>query len=114
MGWVTIYITGKADFREDVGKKLEDSDLNLMPGYTGASSDIAGFSDLYWVDEKITIRQIKEAIGGKLIWKYRLNFFDTLEAFIESQNTTKNSSEFTPEEKALLNEIATSYYKEAS
>lgn len=114
MGWVTIYITGKTDFREDVGKKLADSDLKLMPGYTGASTDTDGFSDLYWIDEKITLRQIKEAIGSKLIWKYRLKFFDTLEGFIESQNTNKNSSEFTPEEKALLNEITTSYYREAS
>src|SRR4051812_18149535 len=105
MGWATIYITGKEDFREDVGKKLEDSDLNLMPGYTGVSGDPELFSDLYWVDEKINLRELKEAIGSKLIWKYRLRFYTSLEAFIESQNSKRNSGEFTAEEQALLKEM---------
>lgn len=113
MGWVTIYITGKADFREDVGKKLEDSSLKLMPGYNGGSGDAEQFSDLYWVDEKINLRDFKEAIGSKLVWKYRLNFFTSLEAFIESQNPKKNSSELTADERALLEEIQ-SVYREAS
>jgi hypothetical protein len=115
MGWVTIYITGKEDFREDVGKKLEDSNLNLMPGYTGGSSgDTELFSDLYWVDEKIKLRELKEAIGSKLIWKYRLQFYSSLEAFIESQNSKRNSTEFTAEERALLKEMQASVYREAS
>jgi hypothetical protein len=114
MGWVTIYITGKADFREDVGKKLEDSRLALMPGYNGGSAEGEVFSDLYWIDESIKLRELKEAIGSKLIWKYRLQFYTSLEEFIESQNARKNSTEFTDEEKALLEEITTSYYREAS
>jgi hypothetical protein len=115
MGWVTIYITGKGDFREDVGKKLEDSELNLMPGYTGGSSGEGELiSDLYWVDEKIKLRELKEAIGSKLIWKYRLQFYTSLEAFIESQNSKRNSTEFTPEESALLKEMQASVYREAS
>jgi hypothetical protein len=115
MGWVTIYITGKEDFREDVGKKLEDSTLNLMPGYTGGSNgEVELFSDLYWVDEKIKLRELKEAIGSKLIWKYRLQFYTSLEAFIESQNSKRNSTEFTAEERALLREMQASVYREAS
>jgi hypothetical protein len=114
MGWVTIYITGKEDFREDVRKKLEDSDLNLMPGYNGGSSgDTALFTDLYWTDEKITLRQVKEAVGSKLVWKYRLRFYESLEAFIESQNP-KSKTEFTAEERALLAEMQASVYREAS
>jgi hypothetical protein len=115
MTWVTIYITGKGDFREDVGKKLEDSDLNLMPGYTGGS---AGETDLntemYWIDDKVDLREIKGAIGSKLIWKHRLRFYNSLESFIESQNTKKDTSEFTAEERALLEEIHASVYREAS
>lgn len=114
MGWVTVYITGNADFREDVNRKLEDSDLAWMPGYNGAQTNNELFSDLYWVDEIVTLRELKEAIGSKLVWKYRLRFFNTLEAFIESQNSKKNNSEFTAEERALLEEIATSFYREAS
>jgi hypothetical protein len=114
MGWVTIYITGKSDFRKEVGEKLEDSDLNIMPGYTGGSGDSEPFSDMYWVDEKIKLRELKEAIGSKLVWKHRLQFYPSLESFLETQNAKRNSSELNAEEKALLREITASVYREAS
>jgi hypothetical protein len=101
MGWTTIYITGIADFREEVRKKLEGSNVHFMPGYTGASTDM-DTHDLYWLDDKTDLRKFKEAIGSKLIWKYRLNFFTSLEAFIESQKNKKKEAEPTPEENALL------------
>lgn len=101
MVWLTVYITGKADFREEVLKKLNASNLHFMPGYTGASVDL-DTHDLYWLDERIDMRDFKRAIGGKLVWKYRLNFFTSLEDFIEFQNMNKKSLEFTSEEKALL------------
>jgi len=104
MGWITIYITGKADFREEVLKKLESSDVNFMPGYTGASSDM-DTHDLYWLDEKVDLRTFKEAIGSKLIWKYRLNFFSSLEAFIESQRNKKKEQESAAEENELLHRM---------
>jgi hypothetical protein len=115
MGWVTIYITGKSDFHKEVAEKLEDSDLKLMPGYTGGSA-VEGelYSDLYWVDEKVKLRELKEAIGSKLIWKYRLNFYASLESFIESQNKKKTNTDFTAEERALLAEMQASVYREAS
>lgn len=115
MGWVTIYITGREDFHKEVGEKLEDSDLRLMPGYTGGSAIEGGlYSDLYWVDEKVSLRELKEAIGSKLIWKYRLNFYTSLESFIESQNKKKTTTDFTAEERALLAEMQASVYREAS
>jgi hypothetical protein len=114
MGWITIYITGREDFREDLREKLEDSDLKVMSGYTGGSDGADNFSDLYWVDEKVKLREFKEAIGSKLIWKYRLNFFTSLEAFIESQNSQKDNMEATAEERALFEKIASSVYREAS
>ena len=55
--------------------------------YSAGEEDV---HDLYWVDEKVTLRAVKEAIGSKLIWKYRLQFYPSLEEFIESQ---KNKSE---------------------
>jgi hypothetical protein len=114
MGWVTIYITGKADFRDDVREKLENSDLNLMPGYNGGSGETQVVTDLYWVDEKITLREIKQAIGSKLVWKYRLQLFGSLEAFLESQNAGKNTMNLNAEEEALLAEMVASVYREAS
>ena len=113
MGWITVYITGKEDFHDEVLKKLEGSNVNVMPGYTGATSDM-DTHDLYWLDERVDLRKVREAIGSKLIWKYRLNFFTSLEAFIESQNAKKGNEEATAEEKALFEKIASSVYRAAS
>ena len=101
MGWITIYITGKSDFRADVLRKLESSSVNFMPGYTGSFSDM-DTHDLYWLDEKVDLRTFKEAIGSKLIWKYRLNFFTSLEAFIESQKNKRKEHEVPSEEDEFL------------
>ena len=113
MGWSTLYITGKEDFREVVGEKLEDSDLKLMPGYTGGAQAGDLYHDMYWIDDSVSVRSVKDAIGSKLVWKHRLQFYTSLEAFIESQNPKKNDTEFTAEERALLDEIA-AVYKKAS
>lgn len=109
MGWSTVYITGKTDFQGEVLKKLQASDLDFMPGYTGSSADI-DTHDLYWLDERVDIRDFKEAIGSKLVWKYRLNFYTSLEAFVEAQNPKKKALEFTPEENALLAKMQASEY----
>lgn len=104
MNWTTIYIKGKSDFREDVRKRLEHSDVNFMPGYIDSSSSYT-IHDLYWLDEKVDLRSFKQAIGSKTIWKYRLEFFDSLEQFIESQNVTEKSGSLTNEELSLIAEI---------
>jgi hypothetical protein len=104
MGWTTVYVTGKSDFREEVLKKLESSNVNFMPGYTGPS-DEPDAHELYWLDDSIDLRKFKEAIGGKLIWKYRLQFFTSLEAFIESKKNRAAEDELTQEENDLLSQI---------
>jgi hypothetical protein len=102
MGWTTLYLTGKSDFRKEVREKIDDSTLKVMSGYTGTMSLTGEVHDLYWVDEKIALREFKEAVGSKLIWKYRLQFYPSLEAFIEAQNNNDRSSEFTAEDLALI------------
>lgn len=101
MNWKTIYLKGKGEFKEEVLKKLEQSNLKFMPGYMEG----AGNYDLYWLDEAHTLRDFKKAITGKLIWKYRLRFFDTLEAFIESNHAPQTSGP-TMDEKPWLVETA--------
>lgn len=102
MGWTTLYIAGKSDFREDIKEKLKHSNLNFMPGYTGTFSQNEDPHDLYWVDEKIKLREFKDAIGSKLVWKYRLRFYCSLEEFIESQNNGQKSSSLTEEDLAFI------------
>lgn len=86
MNWITLYITGRSDFREEVRRKLEHSNLQVMPGYIDSTAG-KGVHDLYWLEEATDIRTVKLVIGSKLIWKYRLTFFDTLEAFQQWQNS---------------------------
>lgn len=101
MNWITVYITGKADFREEVRKRLENSNINFMPGYTGASSDM-DTHELYWLDDKVDLRDFKQAIGSKLIWKFRLNFYTSLEAFIEAQNKKRETEEIAEQASLYL------------
>ena len=46
------------------------------------------------------MRALKEAIGAKLIWKYRMRFFSTLEDFMRSQ--AKAESELTDRERLMI------------
>jgi hypothetical protein len=100
MNWIPLYIVGNEGFCVEVRKKISQSDIELMPGYTGAMAD--GY-DLYWMDENTNIRSVKEAIGSKLVWKYRLRFMG-LQDFIESQHD-HNPTSLTKEELAKIEEM---------
>ena len=101
MNWTTLYVKGKSDFRGEVRKKLENADINVMPGNIEDSLRKEAH-DLYWIDERLDVRTVKEAVGSKLVWKYRLEFFTSLEAFIESEEKSKPKDEFTPEEMDMI------------
>ena len=103
MNWITVYITGKPDFRDEVRRKLRHSELAFMPGYSDSPGPIV--HDLYWIEEHTDIRVLKKAIGSKLIWKYRLRFYSSLEKFIESQHSNRDANRFTDEELALISKV---------
>jgi hypothetical protein len=102
MNWIPLYIVGTKGFCEEVRKKIGQSEVEIMPGYAGGMAE--GY-DLYWMDETMNIRTIKEAIGSKLVWKYRLRFMG-LQDFIESQHAQANhSSALSKEEMAKIEEM---------
>ena len=103
MSWVTIYITGKTDFRQEVRRKLEHSSIPHMPGYmeTTPGQELA---DLYWLDGTVSLKQLKERIGAKLIWKYRLRFYTTLEDFMASREAAPDAG-FTAREREMITEM---------
>ncbi len=103
MSWTTVYIAGKTDFREDVKKKLAHSDQRYMPGFIEKGT-LEVTHDLYWIDERTSLRSFKETIGGKLVWKHRLHFFETLEAFIASQEGKKENP-FSEREREMIAEM---------
>lgn len=104
MNWITIYVTGRSDFRDDVRRKLGRSDIEFMPGYVENTSAAAPH-DLYWLNGFTDLRKFKEAIGGKLIWKYRLRFFTNLEDFLSFQSEQLHDNEFTAHELIMIEEM---------
>lgn len=90
--WVPLYIVGKDCFQKAVIEALEDSDLPFMPGYLFDNS-LSSDHGMLWIDEKVSIRDYKKAIGGKLIWKHRLRFFTNLDEFNLSSRVRYDSDE---------------------
>lgn len=101
MNWNTIYIIGNDDFWEDVNKKLSHSDLTFLTGYTEQLPD-SRYQGLYWLDNQVSLREFKEAIGGKLVWKYRLTFFNELEQSKKFDTDLGETPPFSPKENALI------------
>jgi hypothetical protein len=100
MSWTTIYITGNTDFREEIRRSLDHSNLDIMPGYIQPVENML-VHDLYWIGENVNIRELKKAIGSKLIWKYRLRFFRSLEEFVEYKYHQDNSNLVTADDLSL-------------
>lgn len=101
MNWTTIYITGRPGFQQEVRRKLEHSDVDFMPGYVDNTTSTVTH-DLYWLNDQTDLRQMKEAVGSKLVWKYRLRFYASLEAFLQSQDKSAKSMEFTQDDLDLM------------
>ena len=100
MNWNTIYITGNDNFWDEVNKKLSQSNLTFLPGFIEQRED-GKYQGLYWLDNKAELRKFKEAITGKIIWKYRLHFFTEIEESKRDGNQ-RPTNEFTAKENALM------------
>ena len=81
MGWITVYIRGKSGFENDVLEKLNGSDFPFMPG----TSYEKGLM-LCWIPDQETIRSFKQAIGSRIVFRYRLRFYTNVEALIEQRH----------------------------
>lgn len=99
MEWITVYIAGKPGFKDEIIDSLEKSKFPYMPG-TPENDSVC----LFWMDERSTLRNFKKAIGSKMVFKYRLQFFASLEKYYESIRT-KGEVQFSPQERALISEM---------
>jgi hypothetical protein len=98
MSWNTLYITGKPGFKEKVLESLENSDLPIMPGSTGSDQDVI----LCWIDDTHSLHSYKKVIGSKVVFKYRLQFFNTEEEWLHLQ---KKKAKLSPREEAMIREM---------
>jgi hypothetical protein len=100
MGWVTLYISGKPDFEQEVLQRLGQSGFSFLPG-SSDESDLA----LYWVNDSAKQRAFKKAIGAKTVFKYRLRFYSSVESYHQELEKGKSSSTFTTHEKAMIRKM---------
>ena len=100
MGWVTLYISGKPDFEQEVLHQLGRSGFSFLPG----SSDEPELA-LYWVNDKAKLRDFKKAIGAKTIFKYRLQFYASVEVYHQDIDKGKKADTFTSHEKAMIRKM---------
>lgn len=92
VGWTTIYINGRAGAEKEILDNLKHSAFSFMPGYANEKGLI-----LFWVDESESLRSFKKAIGAKTIFKYRLRFFASVEAFVESNHQSSGEDALSQE-----------------
>jgi len=103
MNWITIYITGKEGFKNEVSKKVRNSNLKYMKGNNEGGFNLVDH-DLYWLDNKNSLRSFKEEISAKIIWKYRIRFYTSLEEFLGSKQE-EPTTEFSPHEKSMITKM---------
>lgn len=112
MNWNTIYIKGKADFWEDVKERLQKAAINCMIGNLEQLPDGA-FQGLYWLDHQAGIQDLKEAVGARLIWEYRLRFY-TENEFNQPEELKQQKPRFTERERSLIQKMRLKTKKRAA
>jgi hypothetical protein len=97
MTWTTLYITGRPGFKEALMNKLAHISQFYLPGSVEAEHDLL----LYWIDNSLPLRDFKNEIGSKLIFKYRLQFHSSVPA------DHADESKLTVQEEALVKKMNT-------
>lgn len=100
MEWITVYISGKPGFKEEVQKNIESSRFPIMPGASESES-----LSLFWIDDRASLRDLKKAIGSKTLFKYRLQFYPSIEKYQDAQQNN-NTITLTPQEKQLVSQMS--------
>ncbi len=84
MSWSTIYIHGKTGFKEALDAKLQGT-------WMRGAQDTGHGLVMYWLQEDVSLRDFKLAISSKIIFKYRLHFFSTVDEYLQQQNKNQNT-----------------------
>lgn len=90
----TVYIKGKEGFKEAILNKLNYSWLN-------GNSEIEQKLIMFWLRDHSQLHNFKSAIGSRLIFKYRLQFFTNLEEHLQAEDN-KVLSGFSSSEKKMI------------
>ena len=94
MSWSTVYIGGKRGYKKALLSKLDET---WLYGNSGTDHKLM----MFWLKGDITLRDFKLAIGSKLVFKYRLQFYTSLEQFQETEGA-KPKIEFSADEQDMV------------
>ncbi len=97
MSWTTIYIHGKKGFKKALEEKIKSKWLH---GYPETELELM----MYWQREDSTLRDFKLAIGSKLVFKYRLHFFVSVDEFLQLESK-KTDTNFSKQENQLVRKM---------
>ena len=99
----TIYIKGIKKYNTSIYKGLKKS--NLIDGIDYING-LGGIEyALYWINDNITLRDFKLAIGAKYIWKHRMRFHNNINEIITIENKIDSSYD------ELMTRVKDSIYK---
>lgn len=76
----TIYILGKRGFRKVVSKRIGKLLPSVIPGQVldhGSGQEC----EIFWLPNNVSLYHFKRVIGSDVVWKYRLRFFETADAY---------------------------------
>ena len=79
---IPIYIkkhkeSENSNFKDDIYRKLYKT-LNIGDHYI-PGEHMSDNTVLYWITSRITVRDLKKAIGHKIIFEHRLRFYSDIE-----------------------------------
>jgi len=102
----TVYIKGIKKYNTSIYKGLRNS--NLVEGVDYISG-LGGIDfALYWIiNDNVSLKDFKLAIGVKFIWKHRIRFYLTYDEMLPDNNT----EELTKDEIELMNRVKDSIYR---
>jgi hypothetical protein len=76
----TVYVKGQTHYKKYVRKSLSKSKLREgLDFIEGLGSNEFG---LFWINEKMKVRDFKRAVGARTIWKFRVKFYESFEEMI--------------------------------
>lgn len=100
MAWKTLYVTGRSGFDLELVNRLKRSGEDFLTGSFNSQGTY-----LFWISDNFALRSLKKVIGGKAIFKFRMRFFQRIDAFVAYQEKDKRSHGFTPMQEQMFRDL---------
>jgi hypothetical protein len=100
MNWTTLYISGRPGANVCMTSFLTESKFEFLAGTTDEEGMI-----LFWVPDNFKVRKLKEAIGSKLLFKFRMRFFFSVDTFNTERSRNERRPYFTEDQERMFRDM---------